>query len=507
MEAPDGPTHKRRKLSAAVNALPSSLPAPFSEYIVLARTRFAVKPDDLQPPKFVAEPGHLEINLRDHGRPSKDYGISFSIGRGLRGQHVYVDHLPAGEVQILEDAQKLESVAKYQNSTPPPLACTYSAVQHVADVIYLEICILWEDTIDVRGKIDPILLDILGRYLPSSNVPAPVFEPWEPREFYDHVHVPERTESSSSEIKIPYLESQLYPFQTRAVRWLLSREGVCLQPELPNQEPVPPDEREVITRRAMELANRRSTEEKRKIIEEMDPETRFSLERRAKDPLQHYFLGVAVKEHRDATGEVFRRSSYTTALPGPLPHQLPTGFETAKASDDKICYVNHLLGVVTMDLAAVRQHFGLNKGGILADEMGLGKTLEVIALVCLHRRSNSFTPPPGLRSSSATLIITPPSILEQWKDEIREHAPGLNVFHYQGMSSYKKGGEVVIEQLLERDVVLTTYNVIAKEVHYVKEKPDRNLRNSRRVEPRKSPLTQISWWRVVSLFKACIIYT
>lgn len=50
-----------------------------------------------------------------------------------------------------------------------------------------------------------------------------------PQLFYECVHTPERdamTTTSSAEVE--ELKSQLYPFQRRAVRWLLRREGVDL---------------------------------------------------------------------------------------------------------------------------------------------------------------------------------------------------------------------------------------------------------------------------------------
>ena len=48
---------------------------------------------------------------------------------------------------------------------------------------------------------------------------------WTPRDFYDHVRVPEKSSTDSDEIKIDLLHCRLFPFQRRAVRWLLSSEG------------------------------------------------------------------------------------------------------------------------------------------------------------------------------------------------------------------------------------------------------------------------------------------
>ena len=498
MEAPGEPARKRRKILPD-SAEPSiSPPAPFSDYIVLARARITIESNGLDLPDASTAKFHLEVNLRDVSKCVQGHEISVSVGQSSRGKHVLVHELPPSDLQILEDAQKLESVAKYRQHAALPLACAYATVQRAGDAVNLKVCILWENKVNVRGKVDPILLEILGRYLPSADSAPSIFEPWEPRQFYDHVHVPEKSEANSADFRVPRLESQLYPFQRRAVRWLLSREGVSLKPEPQNGvHALSPEDGEAFILRTKELAKNTSQEELQEIVEKMDPERRAALAGKGITRMTMHHCYEVVKKEFEAAGKKFLTRDYTAALPDPSRHQLPAGFVRVKLSSGKVCYVNHVLGVATTNLAAVNKHFASIKGGILADEMGLGKTLEVIALICLHPRPSPASPhPAGLRSSPATLIITPPSILEQWKDEIREHAQMVRVFHYQGVGSYKKTGEKLIDQLLAHDVVLTTYNVIAKEVHYVSEKPDRNLRNSRRVEPPKSPLTQISWWRV-----------
>jgi SNF2 family DNA or RNA helicase len=111
---------------------------------------------------------------------------------------------------------------------------------------------------------------------------------------------------------------------------------------------------------------------------------------------------------------------------------IPPTFFAQKGKEGDTCYMSHILGFPSNDLQALQKERELIKGGILAEEMGLGKTVELIALLCLHRRQYS----PGdtvwdechgkdVRMSGATLIITPPSILHQWQNELKMHAPDI----------------------------------------------------------------------------------
>ena len=415
----EGRSSKRRKLSTDDENVFPALPIPFSDYIILARANLETdRVDESKSSTNDAVP--LEVILRSVTPHLLGADIDLSIRRGASKKHVVVNDTLSEDLQILEDAQKLESAAKYKAPAALPLACAYATFRERDQIGRLDVCILWQNTIAVRDKVDPILLEILARYLPPATPISPIFESWEPREFYNNVHVPEKSEANSAEIKIPYIESQLYPFQRRGVRWLLAREGVVEKPD-----------------------------------------------------------GVF--------------SAHTH----PASQHSPQGIEEFDSPFNGRCYVNHTLGVASTSRSAIQKKFAYVHGGILADEMGLGKTLEIIALICLNPRPSLAAAPQGLRQSSATMIITPPSILEQWKSELQEHAPSLKVFHYKGVNEYKKSGEDLIDKLLSQDVVLTTYNVIAKEVHFVAEKPDRNLRNSdKRKDPPKSPLTQFSWWRV-----------
>lgn len=281
-------------------------------------------------------------------------------------------------------------------------------------VYTLECSITWFDGESAFGPLATKKEDwaTLTQFFPEPKNSQP--KSWTPQEFYASVHSPPNDACVPELVQRKVLESDLYPFQKRAVAWMLGRET---QSDLKYQK-------------------------------------------------QLSYMQVI-----DANGQP--------------------------------CFVSHLEGVVCSPahFAAFQEPLG----GVLAEEMGLGKTCELIALICLNKRESAEmdTGPvetPNLVKSRATLIVTPLTILQQWKDELARHAPGLSVLHYKGVSdveSSRKGAQSIVADLAQRDVVLTTYSVLAKEVHFAVDPPERSLRQRERKRARpRSPLVQMHWWRV-----------
>ncbi|KAI9842134.1 MAG: hypothetical protein M1838_003253, partial [Thelocarpon superellum] len=272
---------------------------------------------------------------------------------------------------------------------------------------------------DQEVEVGSILSTAFDRAFPPPDVDLQA--PWSPQDFYSSVFVPAKDQAIPSAVQSERLECQLYPFQRRAVRWLLRREGVDL----------------------------------------------------------------------DAAGVLVQFDA--PAHQGPPPSFRPVQVQ------GQSCFISNLFSIVAPSLEGFQAHNSGRRGGILAEEMGLGKTVEMIALLCLHRRESSVRNiTTSGRPSNATLIITPSSILEQWKTELHTHAPSLNVLHYEGLKTGlgKLGDEELVEMLAGQDVVLTTYNVLASEVHYAGPTKERDLRHRKKYLPRRSPLVQIEWWRV-----------
>ena len=86
----------------------------------------------------------------------------------------------------------------------------------------------------------------------------------------------------------------------------------------------------------------------------------------------------------------------------------------------------------------------LGFGGVLADEMGLGKTIQTIAFLLSEEGKKS-------------LIITPTSLIYNWKNEFERFAPSLKIalVHENKSERFK-----IISEMNDYDVLLTTYGTL-----------------------------------------------
>ncbi|KAH8693534.1 putative SNF2 family helicase/ATPase [Talaromyces proteolyticus] len=453
--------NKRRKLDEDTDDIlsQSGNVSVHNDYVVLCRiiinlippqeTSIDLSPDTQELPVF--------LNYRCQTENAEPLGTEFedpaSSSESLEQQHwldvksvqgkdsVFMHNLSGPNVdEMVSHLSLATKAAAFDTAKLDHLLCKYRArlsFQPNAAYFQLTADILWKNSllIPALSRIKPYAETALLRYTPrgegiyksTSNddaVQSRQRQPfWTPRDFYDNVHIPAETPESSADLRCNLAVCQLYPFQNRAVRWLLEKEGVEIN-------------------KSGNLVPRR-------------------------------------KDVRDC----------------------PEFFEEFTDAEGRRCYVSHLYKVVTTDLSEWSDSASALQGGILAEEMGLGKTVEMILLICLHSRevmlNHQSEPKNNLVKSGATLIITPPAILEQWKQEIATHAPSLSVFEYTGFQQYPKAtDEELLHMLAGNDVVLTTYNVIAKEVHHTGVAPTWTLRHEKKRKIRTTPLIGISWWRV-----------
>jgi DNA repair protein RAD5 len=173
-------------------------------------------------------------------------------------------------------------------------------------------------------------------------------------------------------------------------------------------------------------------------------------------------------------------------------------YEERKLPDGTKFYFNSLHGVLTLKFVTAPPD---PRGGILADEMGLGKTVEIIALIASNRLSSQPAAVPGRDKkyvSKATLVVTPLTIVDQWKAEIERYTrPSLKVYVYQGSRRIKD-----IQTLLSYDVIITTYNTLSFE--YSQTYLNGTGKRKKKVEPTEkkeppphSPIYMMSFYRVV----------
>ncbi|KAF2156784.1 hypothetical protein K461DRAFT_272867 [Myriangium duriaei CBS 260.36] len=291
----------------------------------------------------------------------------------------------------------------------------------------IECAIWWTDGgsgITGAGGKDTLELSILDRFCALSALTDDCSKHCSAQDFYDSVHVPSATTIVPDNVFKDGLTTELYPFQRRAVHWMLQREGTLQASgdgEIPAQEHLP---------------------------------------------------SISYKATKDVDGNEIFISALEATLISSAKFQRRPGI----------------------------------KGGILAEEMGLGKTCEMLSLICLNKRRPDANDPlvasSGLIPTRATLIATPITILQQWKDEIERHAPHLSCTHYQGRQALNKAKQQeddAVKSFVHADIVLTTYKVLADEIHFAVDPPDRSMRRRKETPPprKRSPLVQMHWWRTV----------
>jgi SNF2 family DNA or RNA helicase len=90
-------------------------------------------------------------------------------------------------------------------------------------------------------------------------------------------------------------------------------------------------------------------------------------------------------------------------------------------------------------------------GGVLADDMGLGKTVQVLAHLECERAAGRLTAP--------ALVVAPTSLVFNWQDEARRHAPGLRVLALTGPARAAH-----FDEIERHDLVLTSYALLPRDL-------------------------------------------
>ncbi|MBZ9686545.1 DEAD/DEAH box helicase [Clostridium estertheticum] len=94
----------------------------------------------------------------------------------------------------------------------------------------------------------------------------------------------------------------------------------------------------------------------------------------------------------------------------------------------------------------------LGFGGILGDEMGLGKTIQAITFILSN-------------VGSKTIIVAPTSLIYNWISEFEKFAPRLKIAAANGLKDTR---EEIIKNIENYDVIITTYNLIKRDLESYK---------------------------------------
>jgi len=144
--------------------------------------------------------------------------------------------------------------------------------------------------------------------------------------------------------------------------------------------------------------------------------------------------------------------------------QFIRGIEILKDIENNLVNINNIDIRVPVNLKARLREYqidgfkwlkrlsALGFGGILADEMGLGKTVETIAFL-LSEENKKF------------IIISPTSLVYNWKAELEKFAPSVRVGIVHGEKSER---HKLIHNLLDYDVILTTYGTLKMDIQQYK---------------------------------------
>ncbi|KAJ8350442.1 hypothetical protein SKAU_G00255720 [Synaphobranchus kaupii] len=100
------------------------------------------------------------------------------------------------------------------------------------------------------------------------------------------------------------------------------------------------------------------------------------------------------------------------------------------------------------------------EGCILGDEMGLGKTCQTISLLLYTRGALGYKGP--------FLVLSPLSVMENWREEMERFAPGLSVLCYQGDKEKRAELQRGLNAGGRFHVLLTTYELCLNDASFLK---------------------------------------
>lgn len=234
-----------------------------ADYIVLSRCTIVDKKslsDDVKPPTkhqpLKRHPVDKYFSFRRNDECGVDLVAALPLKTGVK--------VPAkqsfGFRSLLDEEQFIVSMHKKASSIADSPICVrlFATVDYdtssstVKLSLDLELRWIMQPHLQVRSLQERTLAEyIMARYFPDIPQRTSTmrrhgernnneFVDWTPRAFYEAAHVTSKTDGESDNIHVPGLTADLFPFQRRAVKWLLKREGVSWLPNSTNGSPIVP---------------------------------------------------------------------------------------------------------------------------------------------------------------------------------------------------------------------------------------------------------------------------
>jgi SNF2 family DNA or RNA helicase len=130
-----------------------------------------------------------------------------------------------------------------------------------------------------------------------------------------------------------------------------------------------------------------------------------------------------------------------------LKHEIPIEYEVdipASFKKTEILHNYQYNGIGWFDWISSKS----SPGCLLADDMGMGKTWQVAAFLAKRAESMNLTP---------TLLVLPPILIDNWKEELEEVFPTASFFHAKG-----KIDESDLDTIRNTDITAITYQTQLK---------------------------------------------
>ncbi|GAA5969844.1 hypothetical protein JCM3765_004593 [Sporobolomyces pararoseus] len=307
------------------------------------------------------------------------------------------------------------------------------------------------------------------------------------------------------------LSVQLFPFQSRSLRWMLSREGKTAK---------------ILRSEAVsQVAGGSKGKGREKMVEEEigsedegmtaeDEEHRIELEDLSEDELKRLVRGPLWQsvnlESWNEKDEVEKLQIWLNRVTGLMSETDPIEMYSRTQKEDEHKMDSDQEEEVTGGQDGEEEEIEsrvFEGHGLLADEVGTGKTVTTVSLVLLHsdpsRRNlptyyNSQTDA-QVQPTGLTLVVCPTAISGQWSQELSRLAPGLRVLRYDGIKLLKT---TFTPSFIAKsfDLVLTTFDVLRREVAIARKPHVRSLRNQAARQPkyRRSLLVEVDFLRVIA---------